>query len=42
MRDKLRKVGLAAVMTVALAGSTVALPDTASARWGGGSGVMNF
>ena len=36
MHNKLRKLGLALVMTVALAGSTVALPDTASARWGGG------
>jgi len=36
MHNKLRKIGLALVMTVALAGATVALPDTASARWGGG------
>jgi len=36
MRNNLRKVGLAVMMTVALAGSTVALTDKASARWVGG------
>jgi hypothetical protein len=36
MRDKLRKLGVATAMIVAIAGTTVALPDAANARWGGG------
>ena len=36
MRDKIRKIGLATVMMIAVAGTTVALPDPAHARWGGG------
>src|SRR3974390_2002037 len=36
MRNKLRSIGLAAVMMIAVAGATVMSPDTASARWGGG------
>src|ERR1700740_2082596 len=36
MRNKLRKIGLAAAMIIAVAGTTVATPETANARWGGG------
>ena len=36
MLTRLRRFGLAAVMLVAVAGTTVALPDAAQARWGGG------
>jgi hypothetical protein len=36
MRDKLRKLGFATAMMIAVAGTTVALPDSAHARWGGG------
>src|SRR5262245_61334296 len=36
MLARLRKLGVVAAMTVAIAGTTVALPDAAQARWGGG------
>jgi hypothetical protein len=36
MRDKLRRLGVAATIVVAVAGTSVALPDAANARWGGG------
>lgn len=36
MRGKLRKLGAATVIIIAVAGTTVALPDAANARWGGG------
>src|SRR5262245_13241692 len=36
MLTRLRRFGLAAVMLVAVAGTTVALPDAAQARWGDG------
>jgi hypothetical protein len=36
MRDKIRKLGLATAMMITVAGTTVALPDSAHARWGGG------
>src|SRR5262249_60723586 len=36
MLTRLRRLGFAAAMTVAIAGTTVALPDAAQARWGGG------
>jgi hypothetical protein len=36
MRNKLQRFGLAAALMVSIAGATVALPETASARWGGG------
>jgi hypothetical protein len=35
MRNKLRKIALAAAMIVAVAGTTVAIPVAANARWGG-------
>ena len=36
MRDKLRNLGVATALIIAVAGTTVALPDAANARWGGG------
>lgn len=36
MRDKLRKLGVATALIVAVAGTTITLPDAANARWGGG------
>ena len=36
MLGSLRKLGLAAAAAVAIAGTTVAVPDVANARWGGG------
>jgi hypothetical protein len=36
MRDKLRKLGVATALIIAVAGTTVSLPDAANARWGGG------
>src|SRR5512143_448985 len=36
MRGKLRKLGAATAIIIAVAGTTVALPDAANARWGGG------
>jgi hypothetical protein len=36
MRASLRRFGIAAAMLVAIGGTTVALPDAAQARWGGG------
>jgi hypothetical protein len=36
MLTRFRRLGLAAAMTVAIAGTTIALPDAAQARWGGG------
>ena len=36
MRDKLRRLGIAAAVIAAVAGTTVALPNAANARWGGG------
>src|SRR5262249_13423161 len=36
MLTRLRRLGFAAAMTVAIAGTTVALPGAAQARWGGG------
>jgi hypothetical protein len=38
MSMRLRKIGLAAVTAVAIAGMTVALPGAADARWGGWRG----
>jgi hypothetical protein len=36
MRGKLRKLGAATAIIIAVAGPTVALPEAANARWGGG------
>ena len=36
MRDKLRRLGIAAAVIAAVVGTTVALPNAANARWGGG------
>jgi hypothetical protein len=36
MLARLKRLGVVAAMTVAIAGTTVALPDAAQARWGGG------
>lgn len=36
MRNKLRKLGIATAMVIAVAGTTIATPEPASARWGGG------
>ena len=36
MRSKLRRLGAAAAIIVAVAGTSVAVPDVANARWGGG------
>jgi len=36
MRDMLRKLGVASALIIAIAGTTVALPDAANARWGSG------
>ena len=36
MRDKLRRLGIAAAVIAAVAGTAVALPSAANARWGGG------
>ena len=36
MRDKIRKLEVATALIVAVAGTTVSLPDAANARWGGG------
>ena len=39
MRDKLRRLGIAATVVAAVAGTAVALPSAANARWGGGGTV---
>ena len=36
MRDKLRRLGIATAVIAAVAGTAVALPSAANARWGGG------
>jgi hypothetical protein len=36
MRNKLRKLGAATAIMAVVAGTSVALPDAANARWGGG------
>jgi hypothetical protein len=36
MRDKMRRLGIATAVIAAVAGTAVALPSAANARWGGG------
>ena len=36
MRDKLRRLGIVAGVIAAVAGTAVAFPNAANARWGGG------
>ena len=39
MRGTLRKLGIAVATIVAIVGTTVALSESADARWGGGHGT---